>query len=185
MRRPEETMDKRLGSYPRSPGSIRFEKRYETGEIDLEVVPQGTLAERIRAAGGGDRRLPDAHGLRHAPGRGQGDRRWLLVRGSGVELCRRAAGLRTAHRPEPGHPVPDCAVLRQCRGGQAPGGGCFLEGGECLHPDLRRLRLRPGRRRGAEIPRNAALPGGAGLHEPHPVPCCRARSRHAEEFPSR
>lgn len=40
-------------SYPRSPGSIWFEKRYEAGEIDLEVVPQGTLAERIRAAGAG------------------------------------------------------------------------------------------------------------------------------------
>ncbi|MEO1910170.1 MAG: 3-oxoacid CoA-transferase subunit A [Paracoccus sp. (in: a-proteobacteria)] len=40
-------------SYPRSPGSIWFEKRYEAGEIELEVVPQGTLAERIRAAGAG------------------------------------------------------------------------------------------------------------------------------------
>ncbi|XDA97909.1 3-oxoacid CoA-transferase subunit A [Sulfitobacter sp. LCG007] len=40
-------------SYPRSPGSIWFEKRYEAGEIALEVVPQGTLAERIRAAGAG------------------------------------------------------------------------------------------------------------------------------------
>jgi 3-oxoadipate CoA-transferase alpha subunit len=40
-------------SYPRSPGSIWFERRYEAGEIELEVVPQGTLAERIRAAGAG------------------------------------------------------------------------------------------------------------------------------------
>ncbi|NDW02261.1 3-oxoacid CoA-transferase subunit A [Salipiger sp. PrR002] len=40
-------------SYPRSPGSIWFEKRYEAGEVELEVVPQGTLAERIRAAGAG------------------------------------------------------------------------------------------------------------------------------------
>ncbi|EKE43196.1 3-oxoadipate CoA-transferase, alpha subunit [Oceaniovalibus guishaninsula JLT2003] len=40
-------------SYPRSPGSIWFERRYEAGEIALEVVPQGTLAERIRAAGAG------------------------------------------------------------------------------------------------------------------------------------
>ncbi|MBY8975894.1 3-oxoacid CoA-transferase subunit A [Rhodobacteraceae bacterium NNCM2] len=40
-------------SYPRSPGSIWFEKRYEAGEIELEIVPQGTLAERIRAAGAG------------------------------------------------------------------------------------------------------------------------------------
>lgn len=40
-------------SYPRTPGSIWFEKRYEAGEVELEVVPQGTLAERIRAAGAG------------------------------------------------------------------------------------------------------------------------------------
>ncbi|RJK96683.1 3-oxoacid CoA-transferase subunit A [Paracoccus aestuarii] len=40
-------------SYPRSPGSIWFERRFEAGEIELEVVPQGTLAERIRAAGAG------------------------------------------------------------------------------------------------------------------------------------
>jgi len=40
-------------SYPRSPGSIWFERRYEAGEVALEVVPQGTLAERIRAAGAG------------------------------------------------------------------------------------------------------------------------------------
>lgn len=40
-------------SYPRSPGSIWFERRFEAGEIALEVVPQGTLAERIRAAGAG------------------------------------------------------------------------------------------------------------------------------------
>ena len=30
-----------------------FERRYKAGEIELELVPQGTLAERIRAAGAG------------------------------------------------------------------------------------------------------------------------------------
>lgn len=40
-------------SYPRSPGSIWFERRYKAGEIELEIVPQGTLAERMRAAGAG------------------------------------------------------------------------------------------------------------------------------------
>jgi len=30
-----------------------FEERYKAGEIELELVPQGTLAERIRAAGAG------------------------------------------------------------------------------------------------------------------------------------
>jgi 3-oxoadipate CoA-transferase alpha subunit len=40
-------------SYPRSTGSVWFERRYLAGEVELEVVPQGTLAERIRAAGAG------------------------------------------------------------------------------------------------------------------------------------
>lgn len=49
----EGRVAKVICSYPRSPGSIWFERRYEAGEIELEVVPQGTLAERIRAAGAG------------------------------------------------------------------------------------------------------------------------------------
>ena len=40
-------------SYPRSAGSIVFPDLYKAGKIDLEVVPQGTLAERLRAAGAG------------------------------------------------------------------------------------------------------------------------------------
>lgn len=40
-------------SYPRSPGSVWFERRYEDQAIELELVPQGTLAERLRAAGAG------------------------------------------------------------------------------------------------------------------------------------
>ncbi|MFS4437479.1 3-oxoacid CoA-transferase subunit A [Paracoccaceae bacterium GXU_MW_L88] len=40
-------------SYPRSRGSVWFEKAYAAGEIALEIIPQGTLAERIRAAGAG------------------------------------------------------------------------------------------------------------------------------------
>lgn len=49
----EGRVAKVICSYPRSPGSIWFERRFEAGEIALEVVPQGTLAERIRAAGAG------------------------------------------------------------------------------------------------------------------------------------
>jgi 3-oxoadipate CoA-transferase, alpha subunit len=40
-------------SFPRSVGSIVFEDLYAAGKIELEIVPQGTLAERIRAAGAG------------------------------------------------------------------------------------------------------------------------------------
>ena len=40
-------------SYPRSSGSVIFEELYGQGKIELEVVPQGTLSERMRAAGAG------------------------------------------------------------------------------------------------------------------------------------
>ncbi|MDH4381868.1 MAG: 3-oxoacid CoA-transferase subunit A, partial [Gammaproteobacteria bacterium] len=40
-------------SFPRSAGSVAFEALYDAGRLDLEVVPQGTLAERIRAGGAG------------------------------------------------------------------------------------------------------------------------------------
>jgi 3-oxoadipate CoA-transferase, alpha subunit len=40
-------------SFPRIAGSTSFEELYRAGEIELELVPQGTLAERMRAAGAG------------------------------------------------------------------------------------------------------------------------------------
>ncbi len=40
-------------SYPRSAGSTLFEDLYRENKIELELVPQGTLAERIRAASAG------------------------------------------------------------------------------------------------------------------------------------
>jgi 3-oxoadipate CoA-transferase alpha subunit len=40
-------------SYPRSTGSIFFEEQWGSGELELELVPQGTLSERIRAAAAG------------------------------------------------------------------------------------------------------------------------------------
>ena len=40
-------------SYPRSSDSTAFAELYRAGRIDLELVPQGTLAERIRAGGAG------------------------------------------------------------------------------------------------------------------------------------
>ncbi|NQV79251.1 MAG: 3-oxoacid CoA-transferase subunit A [Alphaproteobacteria bacterium] len=40
-------------SYPRSSHSVVFEELYRLGRIELETLPQGTLAERIRAAGAG------------------------------------------------------------------------------------------------------------------------------------
>ncbi|WP_197703799.1 3-oxoacid CoA-transferase subunit A [Variibacter gotjawalensis] len=40
-------------SFPRSTGSVVFEELYKAGKLELEIVPQGTLAERMHAAGAG------------------------------------------------------------------------------------------------------------------------------------
>jgi 3-oxoadipate CoA-transferase, alpha subunit len=40
-------------SFPRQTDSWVFDGLYRSGQIELEVVPQGTLAERLRAAGAG------------------------------------------------------------------------------------------------------------------------------------
>jgi 3-oxoadipate CoA-transferase alpha subunit len=44
---------KMICSYPRSSHSKLFPELYRAGKIELELVPQGTLAERIRAGGAG------------------------------------------------------------------------------------------------------------------------------------
>lgn len=40
-------------SFPRIAGSVIFEELYRAGRLELELVPQGTLAERLRAGGAG------------------------------------------------------------------------------------------------------------------------------------
>lgn len=44
---------KMICAYPRRVGSTVFEELYARGEVELELVPQGTLCERIRAAKAG------------------------------------------------------------------------------------------------------------------------------------
>jgi 3-oxoadipate CoA-transferase alpha subunit len=44
---------KLICSFPRSSDPRVFTEKYLAGEIELELVPQGTLAERIRAGGAG------------------------------------------------------------------------------------------------------------------------------------
>ena len=44
---------KMICSFPRTANSTVFPDLYTKGEIELELVPQGTLAERIRAGGAG------------------------------------------------------------------------------------------------------------------------------------
>jgi 3-oxoadipate CoA-transferase alpha subunit len=40
-------------SFPRTVDPVVFEGLYRAGKIELEIVPQGTMAERLRAAGAG------------------------------------------------------------------------------------------------------------------------------------
>jgi 3-oxoadipate CoA-transferase alpha subunit len=58
-------------SFPRQTDSWHFDKAYRAGELQLELVPQGTLAERIRAAGAGIGAFytPTAFGTRLAEGK--------------------------------------------------------------------------------------------------------------------
>lgn len=44
---------KMICSFPRSSQSRVFPKMYKAGKIELDIVPQGTLAERIRSGGAG------------------------------------------------------------------------------------------------------------------------------------
>src|SRR6185369_760954 len=70
-------------SFPRQTDSWHFDKAYRAGELELELVPQGTLAERIRAAGAGIGAFftPTAYGTDLAKGketRRIGDRDYVL-----------------------------------------------------------------------------------------------------------
>ena len=58
-------------SFPRQTDSWHFDALYRAGEIELELVPQGNLAERIRAAGAGIGAFftPTGYGTRLAEGK--------------------------------------------------------------------------------------------------------------------
>ncbi|MGH6967534.1 MAG: 3-oxoacid CoA-transferase subunit A, partial [Stellaceae bacterium] len=49
----EGRVRKVICSYPRTTDPREFEAAYKAGKIELELVPQGTLSERLRAAGAG------------------------------------------------------------------------------------------------------------------------------------
>src|SRR5215469_10115808 len=49
----ERRVRKIMCSFARSRGSVLFEEVFARGEIELEILPQGTMAERIRAAAAG------------------------------------------------------------------------------------------------------------------------------------
>jgi 3-oxoadipate CoA-transferase alpha subunit len=58
-------------SFPRQAESYVFDALYRAGELELELVPQGNLAERIRAAGAGIGGFfcPTAYGTQLAEGK--------------------------------------------------------------------------------------------------------------------
>ena len=86
-------------SFPRTANSTVFQDKYRAREIELELVPQGTLAERLRAGGAG---VPafytaTAAGTRLAEGketRRFGDREFVLEYGLRADFalikCRQA-----------------------------------------------------------------------------------------------
>jgi 3-oxoadipate CoA-transferase alpha subunit len=77
---------KMICSYPRSANSVVFPELYARGEVELELVPQGTLVERIRCGGAGIPAFytPTAVGTVLAEGkevRRFGDTEYLLEQG--------------------------------------------------------------------------------------------------------
>ena len=42
-----------IASFPSQSGADHFQREYAAGKVEVEVVPQGTLAERLRAGGAG------------------------------------------------------------------------------------------------------------------------------------
>ena len=62
---------KLLASYPRGADAAAFEDAFAAGRIEFECVPQGTLAERLRAAGAGlgGFLTPTGYGTRLAEGK--------------------------------------------------------------------------------------------------------------------
>ena len=90
---------KAICSFPRTANSTVFQDKYRAGEIELELVPQGTLAERLRAGGAGIPAFYTATGAgtRLAEGketRRFGDREFVLEYGLRADFalikCRRA-----------------------------------------------------------------------------------------------
>lgn len=79
----DRLVSKIVCTYPRSSGSVWFERLYEEGEIELELLPQGTFAERMRAAGAGIGGFytPTAYGTRLAE-----DKETRMIDGRGYVL---------------------------------------------------------------------------------------------------
>ncbi|WP_229052510.1 3-oxoacid CoA-transferase subunit A [Aeromicrobium sp. Leaf350] len=87
-------------SFPRQHDSYVFDELYRSGQVELELVPQGTLAERMRAAGAGIGGFftPTGFGTLLAEGK---ETRTIDGRGYVLELPIRAdVALIAAHRAD-------------------------------------------------------------------------------------
>ena len=103
-----------------------FERQFLSGELELELTPQGTLAEKLRAGGVGHRRLLHADRRRHAGRRGRaapplrrrGRHRGRLT-GEGRARVRRVAArpLTTCSRRRSSPTTPSCTPLKGDRYG--------------------------------------------------------------------
>ncbi|WP_431270666.1 acyl-CoA dehydrogenase family protein [Dankookia sp. P2] len=76
----------------------------------------------------------------------------------------------------------EAALRRGSQHGQDARGRRRLGRRRGLHPDPWWFRLRRGIRHRTQVPRGAALSGGADQHQPDPVLYRRARARHAAEL---
>ena len=148
-------------SYPRSAGSVVFEEVYRAGKIELEIVPQGTMSERMRAAGAG---IPafftaTAVGTKLAAGKEERDiagRKYLLEEA----LCRRRCpdrGLGSGPLGQPDLPV----VGAQFQSGDGNGGGIDHRAGAAHR---RARRARPGKNRHARLAASACPYGRGDSH---------------------
>ncbi len=86
-----------------------FERQFLQKEIEVELVPQGTFSERMRAGGRRHRRLLHAHRRRHAGRRGEGEPRHrrarLHPRGAARRRLRVREGLEGRPRRQPRLPA--------------------------------------------------------------------------------
>ena len=64
-------VSKLIASFPQQAGADYFQREYAGGKVDVEIVPQGTLAERLRAGGAGIAGFftPTAYGTEIAAGK--------------------------------------------------------------------------------------------------------------------
>ena len=117
---------KAIASFPVSPSPSRptaFELAYRNGDVELELVPQGTLAERLRAGGFGLFAFYTPHRGGHPDSRGQaiqGHRRSRADTGAGHHRrLRPTAGIKSRHPRQLGVPR-HITQLQLCNGSRRP-----------------------------------------------------------------